>query len=200
MIKYAVDTQKRGPKLKKLTIERRNELFDDCWYSEERALRRFAKEEFGKLIIKSPRRVKIPPKLRPKRGRRPYIKISKWLSKLKKKYRHTYGHNQIYVFSNDEKCIYVGRTTRSMRGGGGKWRASYYRKSKYIQFFIVKNERNLAKAECLAVHIYQPTENRCKPSSKKYWATCPVHERLDAVYYNLKDFAKLLRHRYRTSY
>ena len=105
MLKYAVDTQKRGPKLKKLTIERRNELFDDCWYSEERALRRFAKEEFGKLIIKSPRRVKIPPKLRPKRGRRPYIKISKWLSKLKKKYRHTYGHNQIYVFSNDEKCI-----------------------------------------------------------------------------------------------
>jgi hypothetical protein len=85
----------------------------------------------------------------------------------------------VYVFWNDDDCVYVGQSGKGHWGGGNKWDDSgNWRYSTYLQVFATWQERNLNKFECLAIDRFRPWNNRNRPPDEPYHAKCPVHETL----------------------
>jgi hypothetical protein len=93
----------------------------------------------------------------------------------------------VYCFWKGKKCLYVGK--------GKSWkRLKDYAKSAYlinanaIEVFLVHNASQLAKAECLATHLFEPRDRKVKPARVKWGKACPVCRKHDYI----RDELKLL--------
>lgn len=85
-----------------------------------------------------------------------------------------HGSNCVYVFWSKKKCEYVGRT-----GRGGSRPHSHFEKwwmwpVTRIDVYEIRIRRELPKAECLAIHIFEPRRNKVRSSRQKYASRCPV--------------------------
>lgn len=96
----------------------------------------------------------------------------------------------VYVFWHKKKCLYVGK--------GASWRRiRSYRKSAYIleatciEVFQIAGGRQLAKAECLATHLFNPRDNKAKPAEVRWGNTCPICEKHDHIRDELKSIFKM---------
>lgn len=96
----------------------------------------------------------------------------------------------IYTFWRGQKCLYVGK--------GKTWkRLRNYDKSAYlisatsIEVFLVTNQSQLGKAECLATHLFKPRDEKVKPSKEKWGKECPVCRKHDAIRDELKTLFKM---------
>lgn len=98
---------------------------------------------------------------------------------------------QIYIFWDDDACLYVGQTKNDVRGGGGKWQSYLWREASSLQILSTWNRRDLGKFECLAVHIYKPKYNQYKPPIRYYGSKCPVHEIIDPLRVELREMFAL---------
>lgn len=93
-----------------------------------------------------------------------------------------FGTNEpiVYGFWHGKHCLYVGK-------GKGWKRLRDYRKSAYlvqatnIEVFSIKGKSQVAKAECLAKHVFLPRDNVVKPAKVKWGKSCPVCEKHDSI-------------------
>lgn len=96
----------------------------------------------------------------------------------------------VYVFWHGKRCLYVGKglTWNRLRG---------YRKSAYlvqatrIQVFQLRSKSLLARAECLAIHMFHPRDNKVKAAKVKWGKACPVCEKHDLVRHDLRGLFKM---------
>ena len=79
----------------------------------------------------------------------------------------------IYSFWQGKRCVYVGK--------GSSWRRlrSYRRdvllqQATSLRVRMISGKSNLAKAECMSIHMYQPTQNVNRSSKPKYSKKCPL--------------------------
>ncbi|MDO9392139.1 MAG: hypothetical protein Q7U71_10255 [bacterium] len=93
----------------------------------------------------------------------------------------------VYVFWNNRKCIYVGRT-----GNGGSRPSAHFIqkwcKVTRVDVYPAKTKSHTPKLECLAVHFFKPSVNSYKPSEKKGAKKCPlcaIHKHIKADLRNI---------------
>ena len=96
----------------------------------------------------------------------------------------------IYVFWKGKKCLYVGK-------GESKRRLKDYEKSAYlkegtcVEVFLVKGKSQLGKAECLAIHLFNPRDNRKRAAKEKWGKECPVCRKHDLIRDELNALFKM---------
>ena len=103
---------------------------------------------------------------------------------FKQWYRKNVRHRRcIYVFWEEDRCLYVGKST----GGGGRigshFREYWFGRATRIDVYTVRGKRDLPILECLGIHRFQPAYNKSKAEEKKWTAKCPLcklHRDIDA--------------------
>jgi hypothetical protein len=80
----------------------------------------------------------------------------------------------IYVFWSGRRCVYVGRT-----GSRGVRPSSHFDKAWFtpvtrVTIFDVSRKSHIPKLECLAIHHFQPSQNKNKAAKGKWTKACPL--------------------------
>lgn len=97
----------------------------------------------------------------------------------------------VYAFWSGKKSVYVGRTLL------GKWRPSgwfdrvWFQPVTRIDIHSVPRPSEVPKAECLAKHIFEPRENKNRPSIGKYTKKCPICEATREIDGELRSIFRL---------
>jgi len=87
----------------------------------------------------------------------------------------------VYAFWRGKKCLYVGK-------GKSHRRLKHYEKSIYLwhanalEVWQIKTKSRLPRAECLAIHLFKPRDNKQKKAAKVKWGkACPICKRHDEI-------------------
>lgn len=86
----------------------------------------------------------------------------------------------VYAFWRGSNCLYVGK-------GAGPYRLGNYQRSVYIrdadllEVWRIKTRTNIPRAECLAIHLYEPRDNQVKAARVKWGKACPVCKLHDKI-------------------
>jgi hypothetical protein len=86
----------------------------------------------------------------------------------------------VYAFWRGKKCLYVGK-------GKSYRRLKHYEKSIYLwqadslEVWQVGVKSRLPRAECLAIHLFDPRDNKQKAAKVKWGKGCPICKRHDEV-------------------
>ena len=102
------------------------------------------------------------------------------------------GHkNCVYVFWAKKDCVYAGRTLRG-KSRPVEWFDRYwFSRVTRIDIHTVRRQSEVPKVECLAVHLFDPTENTNWPSLEKYTKKCPICKATKAIDAELKSIFRL---------
>ena len=86
-----------------------------------------------------------------------------------------------YAFWRGKKCLYVGK-------GKSYRRLKHYDKSVYLwhatalEVWQIKSKNRLPRSECLAIHLFNPRDNKQKKAAKVKWGkVCPICKRHDEI-------------------
>jgi len=104
---------------------------------------------------------------------------------------HISGKNCIYVCWNKRDCIYVGKTTKGPRRISGHFEKIWFNKVTRIDVYESRGRRYLPALECIAVHRFQPKENRSKAETKKWTRKCPLCDIHKNIEHELKAIFRL---------
>lgn len=95
--------------------------------------------------------------------------------KFKRWYEKYIGNkNCVYVFWAEKRCAYVGRTSRGKGRPAGWFDRVWFQPVTRIDIYSVSRRSEVPKAECLAVHLFDPLENKNWPSFGSYTKECPI--------------------------
>lgn len=113
-----------------------------------------------------------------------FDRIYRWAHK-------TFDGPLVYAFWRGRQCLYVGK-------GKSYRRLKHYEKSVYlihadcIEAWEVNGKANLPRAECLAIHLFSPRDNKQKKAAKVKWGkSCPICERHDEAASEIAGLLKL---------
>ena len=99
----------------------------------------------------------------------------------------------IYSFwRGPKKCLYVGKAEQlasRLANYVQAW-SRYFSPGITLKVHGVKSRSRLVKAECLAMHLYDPQRNGVKASHQKWAKACPICKTIDQV---KNDLSSLLR-------
>jgi hypothetical protein len=97
----------------------------------------------------------------------------------------------VYAFWRGKKCLYVGK-------GKSYRRLKHYEKSIYlihadcVEVWEVGSKARLPRAECLAIHLFSPRDNKQKKAAKVKWGkNCPICKRHDEAASEIAALLKL---------
>ena len=97
----------------------------------------------------------------------------------------------IYAFWREKKCLYVGK-------GKSYRRLKHYEKSVYliyadcVEAWEVGSKARLPRAECLAIHLFSPRDNKQKKAAKVKWGkSCPICKKHDEAASEIASLLKL---------
>lgn len=86
----------------------------------------------------------------------------------------------VYSFWRGRRCLYVGKGKNPNR------LYSYLRsylllKADCVEVYSIKSRSYLARAECLATHLYNPSDRRAEPARVRWGKRCPVCQKHDYI-------------------
>lgn len=111
----------------------------------------------------------------PKRGKPRGIAAKK--SAFKKWYEKKITvRNCVYIFWQDSKCLYVGRTINGKHRPANHFKKKWFRKATRIDIYAFDLKRDVPRYECMRTHRHHPSESKIKPSRHKYYSRCPICE------------------------
>lgn len=82
--------------------------------------------------------------------------------------------NCIYVFWNRSKCLYVGKTVRGRGRPQSHFGKIWFPRATRIDIYSTSQKSQVPRLECLAIHRFNPSENRQRAALKKWTKKCPV--------------------------
>ena len=82
--------------------------------------------------------------------------------------------NCVYVFWSNRKCVYVGRTLRGKGRPSGSFEKYWFSWVTRIDVYSVASPSVVPKAECLAIDLFDPSQNINSSSKPKYSKRCPI--------------------------
>lgn len=99
----------------------------------------------------------------------------------------------IFSFWKGKKCLYVGQAANFVA------RLNHYigAKSKYlnsgntIKIFVLKRRSQLGQAECLAIHLLNPIENKVKAAHQAWGKSCRICEFHDFIRDELQSLFRM---------
>jgi hypothetical protein len=105
--------------------------------------------------------------------------------------RHIGNKNCVYVFWAGKKCVYVGRTLHGKGRPAGWFDRVWFQPVTRIDIYSVLRRSEVPKAECLAVHLFDPSENKNLPSFGSYTKECPICQSTKEIDHELKSIFRL---------
>jgi len=146
-------------------------------------VRRRGRKEFGKVVtnkhqwhVKRGKGYGVDAKRR---------KFKRWYEK------HIGNRNCVYVFWSKKKCVYVGRTSRGKGRPAGWFDRVWFQPVTRIDIHSVPRPSEVPKGECLAVHLFDPSENKNWPSFGKYTKECPICQATKEIDHELESIFRL---------
>jgi len=112
-----------------------------------------------------------------------YRRIRKWAE------RHLTGPI-VYSFWRNRRCLYVGKGATYKRLGAYK-KSIYLKEATLLKVWRIRSLAMLPKAECLAVHLFQPRDNIIGPARLKKRHKCPVCKELRKIRRELRSLFRL---------
>jgi hypothetical protein len=114
----------------------------------------------------------------------------------KRRFKKWYGKyignkNCVYAFWSRKGCVYVGRTSRGKGRPAGWFDRVWFQPVTRIDIFSVPRRSEVPKAECLAVHLFDPTENKNWPSMESYTKKCPICKATKEIDHELENIFRL---------
>ncbi len=82
--------------------------------------------------------------------------------------------NYIYVFWAGKKCKYVGRTVNGNGRPQSHFAKYWFSGVTRIDIYSTSKRSDVPKLECLAIHKFNPSENRNNASLPRWAKTCPI--------------------------
>jgi hypothetical protein len=165
-LRKAVDKGSLGrpPKVNRAKISKSIKQLQDL--ASEATCMSFAKEQFQRIV---------------KQKKQWQVKTSKgWGRREKKKSfdhwfkKHINHPNCIYIFWKNKNAVYVGRTIKGKSRPQNHFSEVWFPKVTRIDIFSTTSPTEVSKLECLAIHRFDPVENRMKASRPKSAKRCPV--------------------------
>jgi hypothetical protein len=89
--------------------------------------------------------------------------------------------NCVYIFWNGSHSLYVGRTLNGKGRPTAHFEKHWFGQAKRVDVYGFDRKRDVPRFECMMTHKHEPSYSRMKPSSKKYYATCPICDRRDFI-------------------
>jgi hypothetical protein len=105
--------------------------------------------------------------------------------------KHIGNKNCVYVFWAGRKCVYVGRTLRGKGRPAGWFDRVWFQPVNRIDVYPVHNRSDVPKTECLAVHLFDPAENKNWPSINRYTKKCPICTATKDIDHELQSIFRL---------
>ena len=105
--------------------------------------------------------------------------------------KHIGNKNCTYVFWAGKECVYVGRTIRGKGRPAGWFDRVWFQPVRRIDIYSVLRRSEVPKAECLAMHMFDPTENKNWPSIGRYTKKCPICRATKEIDHELKNIFRL---------
>jgi hypothetical protein len=99
--------------------------------------------------------------------------------------------NCIYIFWAGRKCKYVGRTIRGKGRPQSHFEKFWFLSITRIDIYSTSRASEVSKLECLAIHRFNPSENKKRAAGKKWTKKCPVCKVHKLIYSELKKIFKL---------
>ena len=105
-----------------------------------------------------------------------------WSRAAKKQaFKHWYGQhietmNCVYIFWNNRKCLYVGRTLNGKGRPSAHFEKYWFNRCTRIDIYSFSRQREVPRFECVMTHKLNPAKAKNKPSSKRYSSNCPICE------------------------
>ena len=96
----------------------------------------------------------------------------------------------IYVFWRGKRCLYVGKGKSSRRLRGYQ-KSAYLLQATRVEVFAITSRSQLARAECLATHLFRPRDNKVMAAKVKWGKACPVCKHHDVVRQELRDLFRM---------
>jgi hypothetical protein len=97
----------------------------------------------------------------------------------------------VYVFWSPHECTYVGRTIRGHGRPAGWFDRIWFQPVTRVDIHSVHRQSEVPKVECLAIHLFDPKENKNWPSIGKYTKKCPICEATKEIDHELKSIFRL---------
>jgi hypothetical protein len=96
-------------------------------------------------------------------------------AKFKRWYEDQIGkQNCIYIFWSGRRCVYVGKTIRGKGRPAGHFEKIWFPCVTRIDIYPVRRRSQVPMAECLAIDMFDPRENRNRAAKVRYSKRCPV--------------------------
>jgi hypothetical protein len=105
--------------------------------------------------------------------------------------RHIGSSNCVYAFWSSRGCIYVGRTLRGHGRPAGWFDRAWFLPVKRIDIYPMRRPSEVPKAECLAMHLFDPSENKNWPSIGRHKKKCPICRATKEIDRELKSIFRL---------
>jgi len=96
----------------------------------------------------------------------------------------------LYSFWRRRKCLYVGKE-KSWRRLRAYRKSAYLREATKLKVRAITRKRDLPKAECLEIHLWQPRDNVVKAAKKRYARACPICADLRVLRSELRSLFRL---------
>lgn len=97
----------------------------------------------------------------------------------------------VYIFWKTEKeAVYIGRSSQGIKRPADHLTRYWIDKVKKVEIFPLLNKRNLAKAECLATHIFPSDRNLTRPGRIIYSAKCPICDQIKMFNQHVRKLLK----------
>src|SRR5208282_5857695 len=87
--------------------------------------------------------------------------------------RQIQSQNCVYVFWSGRRCEYVGRTVRGRGRPSSQFDKFWFGSVTRVDIYSVGGPSSVPKAECLAIHLFDPRQNVNSASRPKYARRCP---------------------------
>jgi hypothetical protein len=105
--------------------------------------------------------------------------------------RNKIGRNCVYVFWAGKKCRYVGRTMKGQNRPQTHFTKHWFIGVTRVDLYHSRVGRNVPKLECLATHRFRPRFSKIKPSSKRWYARCPICETQKTIAADVRSLFRL---------
>ena len=80
----------------------------------------------------------------------------------------------IYIFRGSKKCVYIGRTGNGCSRPQSHFEKFWLRDAKRIVVYPSASASQSPKLECLAIHCFEPIQNKKKSAKNKWTKECPL--------------------------
>jgi hypothetical protein len=97
----------------------------------------------------------------------------------------------IYAFWGNKKCIYVGRTGAGGSRPSSHMKTYWFSGVRRVTIYAVSRRSHIPKLECLAIHRFQPTQNKNKAATRKWTKACPLCTTHKYIESELRDIFRL---------